>query len=233
MSDLLKSMSYVDGDPQILPYSAISNADFGRPSVACGQIKMDTDFGRALNLIASNDRYKTFLEVGTWCGLGSTKCLLDGIILRDDGAKLISLESNYKFYDITKKYWKKFFEVHGIEKDKFDIQYGSLVSYEELDENYVTDSGQTKSTYDYNQDIKNAPKITIEDRVDVLCLDGGHFSTSLEWDLFKETVKVVAIDDTSTSKTNMILQEIQQSEKWRVVYNSGKRNGEMIVEAIE
>ena len=109
MSDLLKSMSYVDGDPQILPYSAISNADFGRPSVACGQIKMDTDFGRALNLIASNDRYKTFLEVGTWCGLGSTKCLLDGIILRDDGAKLISLESNYKFYDITKKYWKKFF----------------------------------------------------------------------------------------------------------------------------
>jgi hypothetical protein len=232
MNNLQQSMSYVDGDPQILPYSAISNADPGRPSFACGQIKMNTDFGKQLNNLASDSRYKTFLEVGTWCGLGSTKCLLDGIILRDD-TKLISLESNLKFYEITKKYWNKFFEVHSIDPAKFDLRHGTLVSYNKLDKNYVTDSGYTKETYDYNQDIKNAPKITIEDKVDVLCLDGGHFSTSLEWDLFKETAKIIAIDDTSTSKTNMILKEIKESGNWNIIYESTQRNGEMIVESIQ
>lgn len=232
MSDLQESMSYIDGDPQILPYSAISNADPGRPNFACGQIKMNTDFGKELNNLASDSRYKTFLEVGTWCGLGSTKCLLDGIILRDD-AKLISVESNLKFYEITKRYWDKFFVVHDLDTDKFDLRHGTLVSYNQLDKDYVTDSGHTKETYDYNQDIKYAPKIIIEGQVDVLCLDGGHFSTSLEWDLFKDTAKVVAIDDTSTSKTNMILEEIQKSGKWKVIYESNQRNGEIIVEAVQ
>ena len=44
MSDLQESMSYIDGDPQILPYSAISNADPGRPNFACGQIKNEHGF---------------------------------------------------------------------------------------------------------------------------------------------------------------------------------------------
>ena len=224
-------MSYIDGDPQILPYSVISNADPGRQNFACGQIKMNTDFGKQLNNLASDGRYKIFLEVGTWCGLGSSKCLLDGIILRDD-AKLISVESNLKFYEITRKYWDKFFEVHGIDTAKFDLKHGTLVAYDQLDKDYVTDSGHTKETYDYNQDIKHAPKIIVEDKVDVLCLDGGHFSTSLEWDLFKETAKIVAIDDTSTSKTNMILKEIKESGNWNIIYESSQRNGEMIVEKI-
>ena len=224
-------MSYIDGDPQILPYSVISNVDPGRQNFACGQIKMNTDFGKQLNNLASDSRYKIFLEVGTWCGLGSTKCLLDGIILRDD-AKLISVESNLKFYEITRKYWDKFFEVHGIDTAKFDLKHGTLVAYDQLDKDYVTDSGHTKETYDYNQDIKHAPRIIVEDKVDVLCLDGGHFSTSLEWDLFKETAKIVAIDDTSTSKTNMILKEIKESGNWNIIYESSQRNGEMIVEKI-
>ena len=106
------------------------------------------------------------------------------------------------------------------------------MAYDQLDKDYVTDSGHTKETYDYNQDIKHAPKIIVEDKVDVLCLDGGHFSTSLEWDLFKETAKIVAIDDTSTSKTNMILKEIKESGNWNIIYESSQRNGEMIVEKI-
>jgi len=229
---LKKSMSYIDGDPEIVSESSISECPIlGTPNFACGQIKMDTDFGKKLNNLASDSRYKTFLEIGSWCGLGSTKCLLDGIILRDD-AKLISLESNLKFYEITKRYWSKFFAVHGIDKTKLDLRYGTLVSYDELDEHYITDSGQTKETYGYNFDIQYAPKIILEEDIDVLCLDGGHFSTLLEWELFKERTKIVAIDDTSTSKTNMILKEIKESERWDIIYESDQRNGEIIVEAI-
>jgi len=112
----------------------------------------------------------------------------------------------------------------------FSLRCGSLVSYDELDSNYITDSGDTKETYDYNQDIKSGETVNIEEDIDVLCLDGGHFSSSLEWDMFKDEIKVCILDDTKTSKTRIILNEIKtNSNIWSIVYQSNERNGEMII----
>ena len=230
MADLLTSMSFIGGDPEILPYSFIQDQDPNRSNFASGQIKTNTNFGKKILEIAKNNEYKNYLEVGTWCGLGTTKCLLDGIILRNDNSKLLSIESNEKFFRITKQYWDRFFFVHKIDKNKFSPFYGSLVKYDDLDDNYVTDSGMSKETYDYNQDIKDAPFIEIEEDVDVVCLDGGHFSSSIEWDMFKDKSKVFILDDTKTSKTRTILDEIKtNNDTWSIVYESDDRNGEMII----
>ena len=47
-------------------------------------------------------------------------------------------------------------------------------------------------------------------------LDGGHFSTQLEWELFKDEIKIGIIDDVSTSKTRMIYKEILDDSQWVV-----------------
>ena len=42
MADLLTSMSFIDGDPEILPYSFIQDQDPNRSNFASGQIKTNT-----------------------------------------------------------------------------------------------------------------------------------------------------------------------------------------------
>jgi len=232
MNQLLQSISHFDGDPNILPFSTIGDQIFQRPNFACGQIKRYHSFGNEIYKLALDTQYKNYMEIGTWCGLGTTKCFLDGIIMRNDNPTLYSYESNKQFYTITKKYWDKFFEIHHIHPSKFNLTHGSIVSYQELDDNYITDSGYDKQNYDYNADIKTAPIVQINHPVDVLCLDGGHFSTIVEWNKLKDSIKVIILDDTKTSQTRNILREIKQSNLWTTLYESHERNGELIAKKI-
>ena len=231
MTNLQKSISMIEGDPIILPFSKTSVKDKywkeKHPGIAMGQIKKDTLFGKKLYEIAKDPQYKTYLDIGTWCGLGTTKCFLDGIITRDN-AKLYAVESNVFFYETTDKYWSKYFEHYDVNKEKFNLFYGTLVPYEKLSESYKTDSGKTKDTYDYNQDIKVAPLLEIKEDIDVICFDGGHFSTVHEWNMFKNKAKVVILDDTKTSKTRMILDEITKSKEWKIFYNNQNDGGNLI-----
>lgn len=231
MTELEKSISQFNGDPKILPFSktVVTNSYWSKkhPGYATGQITRNKTFGNEIYKVSKIQKYKTYLEVGTWCGLGTTKCLLDGIIVRDD-AKLISLESNRFFHETTNKYWSKYFDNYNIDKNKFKLYYGSLISYDGIQDDFITDGGQTKETYDYAQDVKNAPIITIDEKIDVLCLDGGHSTTYKEWNKFKDEIKMIILDDTKTSKTRVILTEIFNSPLWQVVYTSNDRNGELI-----
>ena len=234
-SELSKSISSFKGDPLILPYSKTIIEDKywskKHPGIATGQITKESAFGQKIYEISKDNLYKTYLEVGTWAGLGTTKCLLDGIMMRDD-ATLHSLESNIFFHETTHKYWSKYFEHYDINKNKFKLYYGSLIPFDKLDDKYKTDSGHTKDTYDYNQDIKIAPNIVINETIDVLCLDGGHFSTQHEWNMYKDQIKVIILDDTSSSKTRHIFKEINDSSSWEVVFNSRHRGGEFIAKKI-
>ncbi len=198
-----------------------------------GQILRGQEFGDIIYNIACQPAYINYLEIGTWCGRGTTKCFLDGIIPREDGASLQALETNFKFYTITKNYWDKYFQHKRINAQKLNLLFGSVVRYDQLDDNYITDSGHTKDTYDYNIDLKSAPFVTIANNIDVLCLDGGHFSTILEWELFKEQIKVIILDDIKTSKTRKILKEIYDNPVWDVIYSSDNRNGELVAKKVE
>lgn len=151
--------------------------------------------------------------------------------MRND-ATLHALESNIFFHDTTNRYWSKYFEYYNIDKHKFRLYYGSFIPFEKIPNDYVTNDGKTKDTYDYNQDIKKAPTIRINERIDVLCLDGGHFTTQQEWNMFKDQIKVIILDDTKTTKTQAILDEIIPSPLWRIIYKSDNRNGELIAEKL-
>lgn len=216
--DLLDSMNYVDGVPEIL--EVVGN----RP----GHVKRKTPFGEAIFDLASNNDMETFVEIGPMEGLGTTKCLLDGLMLRSDRSKLISLETNAGFAHLTERYWHHYFDMYTVDPSKLIVLHGGLVRYEEICTTKVTDSGHTIETYPYNQDLLSAPHITLDIPVDVLCLDGGHFTTEIEWNMFKDEIKAIILDDTETSKTREILEEIEFGDEWDIIYESGLRNGELI-----
>jgi|6_EtaG_2_1085325.scaffolds.fasta_scaffold102905_2 hypothetical protein len=193
-----------------------------------GEVTHNTPLGKYIFDLAQQTHYKNFLEVGTLYGRGTTKCFLDAIMPRSDNARLTSIESNPTFFQITKEYWDKYFHYKKINPAKFNLIFGTMVTYEKLDDNYTTDSGHTKETYDYNADIKSAPLIKIEEEIDVLCLDGGHFSTIHEWNMFKNKIKAIVLDDTKTSKTKNILTEIHSDKTWDVILDSDFRNGQLV-----
>ena len=50
----------------------------------CNESKHYTDFAHRSYNKNGDKEYKNYLEIGTWCGRGTTRCFLDGIIPRDD-----------------------------------------------------------------------------------------------------------------------------------------------------
>ena len=69
-------------------------------NLPAGQILRGSSFGDIIYDIAKQTKYKNYLEIGTWCGRGTTKCFLDGIIQRKDSASLYALETNQRFFEI-------------------------------------------------------------------------------------------------------------------------------------
>ena len=69
-----------------------------------GQIYND-NFSKQIEQYASNTNYKTYLEIGTWNGLGSTRAFSNGFNKRDDDYIFYSLECNKdKWLDASKLY---------------------------------------------------------------------------------------------------------------------------------
>ena len=49
-----------------------------------GQINIDQDFGKIIYDLSSDSRNKTFVDIGTWNGLGSTRCFIEAMKLNND-----------------------------------------------------------------------------------------------------------------------------------------------------
>lgn len=193
-----------------------------------GHINMDSSFGRAIAAISANPIYKKFCEVGSWNGLGSTRCLYEGI-RHNPGAELISLEGNGEMYAMASAHWKDTPQVkivngtlhRNIMSDQ-DIQSHPL--YPRIQEHYNLHYQSEK------QACLNTPLVTVP-KCDVILLDGGEFSTDGDWNaLYHSGLKVVILDDTHVIKTNRIYNELKSDFTWRLVYDEPPppRNGAAI-----
>ena len=60
-----------------------------------GQMLEHSERGKILIEIIKGIKPKNVVEIGTWKGLGSTKCIIDSI---DNESNFISIESNYNFH---------------------------------------------------------------------------------------------------------------------------------------
>lgn len=194
-----------------------------------GQIQLDTPLGQTLyNLCVKNQSIKTVVEIGTWYGGGSTKCLISGLIdSKREGVSFISLETNKKMYNIAKDLWSNKLP------EWANLINGRIVDLEEMDSNNLGEQHQDESQW-FEEDksaLLSCPNVISElpQKIDLLFLDGGEFTTSAEFWKLKDRSNIIIVDDTTTRKCKSIREYILNNRgEYKILFDeTSLRNGIM------
>jgi tRNA A58 N-methylase Trm61 len=185
-----------------------------------GQILENTERGRLISKIISDLECKVVLEIGTWKGMGSTMCIIQSI---DDSCNFLSLESNKNFHEIAKSNLSNY-------KNKVNLINGTIVSVDEVIEftkDIKLDSERKRWLDEDILNIGNCPNVyeSIPNTIDFLLLDGGEFSTYVEWLKLKDRSLVVALDDIRELKTKQIFEELSVDENYELMGMTQEGNG--------
>lgn len=210
-----------------------------------GQINRNTVTGEFIYNLCLLESNKTIVEIGTWNGAGSTKCIIDALLTRFDEYKFYSLEVNKKMYDLAKTYWDQaLLSCNSLIKEQINILHGTVINKDEmipLEEirnynNYIKDWEKWYSddiaSFESCQNILNL----IPEKIDVLLLDGGEFSTLAEFNKLKSRTKYILCDDTNTTKCSKITEIMNNDDKnYKLIFDNQTdgRNGFMAFERIK
>jgi hypothetical protein len=196
-----------------------------------GQITLEQQIGKALKDISALATVKTILEIGTWNGLGSTKCIIEGLKTRDP--------TSYIFYSLEANSEKCAF-AHNLYKNMPSVHILNEVIYNEepADQYEIFPELKENKTYDYwhridMENMQTKPlflsRTGLPGIFDVLLLDGGEFTTWYEYNALKDRCRILVLDDTNVCKCRRIVDEIKsQPEKWQVILETNERNGNLI-----
>ena len=197
-----------------------------------GQICNDS-FSNEITNYASNINYKTFLEIGTWNGLGSTRAFSNGFINRKDDYIFYSLECNKeKCIDAIKLY---------SDNNKIHILNEVIWNEEPIDFYKIFPQCLTNNMYKHwnEVDIINMKQCdlflnrpNLPEIFDVILLDGGEFTTYYEFQILKNRCKILMLDDINVDKCKLIVEEIKSDKSWKIIKNDNTRNGYLIAEKL-
>jgi hypothetical protein len=197
-----------------------------------GQINLNNLLGKYIYAYASDNSLTNFLEIGTWNGLGSTKCFIDGFKNRKNKFNFYSLECNIEKH----KFAKKLYNIENV-----NILNEVLLNNMPNDIYEIFPILLTNPTFKYWNDIdfenmKNKPlflnRINVPLFYDVILLDGGEFTTYYEYNKIKDKCRFLFLDDTTSYKCKKIVEEIKNSSNWKIVMENNERNGVLVCERI-
>ena len=203
-----------------------------------GQICND-EFSNDIRQYASDPKNKTFLEIGTWNGLGSTRAFSEGFAKRPTQE---GNNSDYIFYSLECNA-DKCADAAKLYANNPNIHILNEVIWNQEPADFYDVFPQCKSNSTYKHwhevDILNMQKCAvfldrpeIPPMFDVLLLDGGEFTTYYEFQLLKNRCKILMLDDTNVDKCTKIVQEIEKDPSWRILKRVNVRNGYLIAERI-
>lgn len=182
-----------------------------------GQITGDT-FSAELTRLASDTRNKTFLEIGTWNGLGSTRAFVDGLSTRNDDYVFYSLECNSDKAAEAARLYSKYDKVH--------ILNEVIWNEEPADFYEIFPQCKTNAMYKHwnTVDLVNMKRCklflerdNLPARFDVVLLDGGEFTTYHEFQLLKGRCNTLLLDDINVAKCTRIVEELKQdTATWKI-----------------
>ena len=197
-----------------------------------GQICNDS-FSDQITKYASDLKYKTFLEIGTWNGLGSTRAFSDGFKNRIDDYVFYSLECNKdKCVDASQLY---------TDNNQIHILNEVIWNEEPSDFYEIFPECLYDSTYKHwnEVDIINMKQCNLflnrpdlPSIFDVILLDGGEFTTYHEFQILKNRCKILMLDDINVSKCKLIVKEIETDPSWKIIRKEHVRNGFLIAERV-
>ena len=195
-----------------------------------GQINLNTKFGKLIKKYSEDDNIKSILEIGTWNGFGSTKCIIEGLKNRKDDYIFYSLECNTEKSNCAKNIYKNINNVNILNE----------VILNTIPENIYEIFPEILQNSDYNywnsidfENMKNKElflkRTNLPDFFDIILLDGGEFTTYFEYQLLKDRCKYLMLDDINVSKCKLIVNEIENNlDKWEIIEKDNERNGFLI-----
>ena len=188
-----------------------------------GQIVPEGRVGQLL-IKTIQEPLKNIVEIGTWNGLGSTKCFLLGL---QDSTQFFTLESNEEKVQVAKQ------NLSSLIKPNVTFLWGSILTSED-----VKDPEQIFPELLKNSEFKRWHSLDMENisrspnvlsqlpmEIDFLLLDGGEFTTWYEFQiLFPRCKKWIALDDVLVSKCKKIREYLRGHALWTETYIP-ERNG--------
>lgn len=190
-----------------------------------GQISPNTTVGKLLIDLVSSTPLQTIVDIGTWNGLGSTRCFLMGL---QESTRLISLETNREKNELAKRNLASLMKPHA------DICWGSILKPSDLVDLETVfpefkDSGEFQRWHSIDvANLEAAPYVLdkVPATLDFVLFDGGEFTTYYEFQvLFPRCTRYIALDDVHTPKCKRIRTLLQESVDWKEIKYIPERNG--------
>lgn len=210
---------------------------------AVGQICND-DFYEDIKNVASNRKYKTFLEVGTWNGLGSTKAFVEGFKYRQSrGDNSVDGVDDYVFYSLecNKDKWSDAVKLY--DNSRVHILNEVIWNEEPADFYEIFPQCLTDERFKHWNEVdlinmKNCAvflkRANLPEVFDVVLLDGGEFTTYYEFQLLKNRCNMLMLDDVNVDKCKLIVEEIRANpQQWTILKQNNLRNGYLIAEKVK
>jgi hypothetical protein len=197
-----------------------------------GQINRGSFLGDFLYEEAQKNYNKTFVEIGTWNGQGSTWCIAEGL-----------LDSNRKDYSFYSLEIQKDFYLQALdflpEMDNLFLILGKvtddILDIDELDDSHFNAYSRESQKEWLKNDLNNlekAPNVLwkMPKQIDLLVLDGSEFQGFQEWEILAPRSKIVILDDTNTLKFDKVKKIILNNEdKYEIIkHDPNNRQGFLI-----
>jgi|GEM_PF-1293832 len=180
--------------------------------------------GAALEEQAARRDIQSIVEIGTWSGMGSTLCILEGIIRSGN------FEKNFLTFEVNADRHTEAVENlkgYSAKMPNFRLVYGSVITPQEMPA-YIP-KGMNKEWYD--GDLRNMSTAPchfdlIPPRIDLLFIDGGEYSGEMEFRKLRERSRVIILDDTKTMKCRKARRHLSYNRHYRRLFDAlDFRNG--------
>ena len=201
-----------------------------------GQVKAHTQLADIIEKLCLDKINKSFLEIGTWNGYGSTKIFVDSLHQRNDvNTVFYSLECNKEKSNFANNLYKDYENVFILNETiitDFPTDLNTIFPELSANEQYTF---YNKVDYD---NMKSCTlflnRTNIPEIFDVIFLDGGEFTTYHEFQVLKSKCKYLLLDDTNTNKCMKIVEEIyNEKNNWEVLLDKkDERNGILLCKNI-
>jgi hypothetical protein len=189
-----------------------------------GQVTPGTPLGDFLISVAKMPEYTHFLEIGTWSGMGSTRCFHRGFLERTSPFVFTSLECNKDKCEMA--------AMRYIEDSRIQILNSTVIPAESIPPlTTLQEMFDDLVEHWHSIDMENMASCSVlsERNFHVVFLDGGEYTTYFE---YKElistchTLSMIICDDTQVNKCKKVRSELLANPDWKLLIDEPKdRNG--------
>jgi hypothetical protein len=193
-----------------------------------GQITVDTDIWSSIYEVVQNPNVKNIVEIGTWNGMGSTLCVIDGIKNFPNDKYFWSIELYSDMYESAVKNLSDFLTPN------IKLLSGRIIEPEEVywfDHSTINLKSDSHAIKWYNKDmefLKNSENVLsqLPESIDLLILDGGEYTTYPEYHKLKDRTNTIVLDDVNILKCKKIREELLSDSNFKLLNeNLKERNG--------